>query len=314
LFPSHLPGRSIIAGPAWFRATWIEADLSIKRRRSILMRRASTCLAVLSLGILSLPGAASAAPTVTFKLTAIPIPGYPHTGNILGAGAAGLFEFTIKGTEYDEGHPAPLIGVKVTFPSGTKIHPQGFKACTKASLEKLGEKAIGTASCPKQSLLTFPESAPQPESPSTFLSKESYARGVVRFGKEVAEEKSRVDGFFAPGGGLYFFSKGVTPASFEIISPGTVTVGGSPATNTTVPLVETVPGAADASVEKIVVYAGAAYKKGGKTVYYATAPKKCPKGGFPVKAELTFANPEALPAPVPGAKVEVDYKAPCPRK
>jgi hypothetical protein len=83
-----------------------------------------------------------------------------------------------------------------------------------------------------------------------------------------------------------------------------------------VPLVETVPGAADASVEKIVVYAGAAYKKGGKTVYYGTMPKKgtCPKGGYPVKAELTFANIAALPADVPGEKVTANYKAPCPRK
>ena len=55
----------------------------------ILMRRASTCLAVLGLAALGLPAAASAAPTVTFKATAIPIPGFPHTGNILGAGAAG---------------------------------------------------------------------------------------------------------------------------------------------------------------------------------------------------------------------------------
>ena len=280
------------------------------------MRRASTCLAVLGLALLSVPAAASAAPTVTLKETAIPIPHYPHTGNIYGAGAAALFEFTIKGTEYDEGHPAPLIGVNVSFPKGTKLHPSGFKTCTKASLEKLGEKAIGTSSCPKQSLLTFPISAPQPESPSTILSKESYALGVVRFGKEVTEEKSRVEGFFAPGGNLYFFSKGVTPASFEILSPGTVTIGSTPKNNTTVPLVETVPGAADASVEKIVVYAGAAYKKGGKTVYYGTMPKKgsCPKGGYPVKAELTFANIAALPARRSGRKSHGELQGALPRK
>ncbi len=278
------------------------------------MRRASTCLAVLGLALLSVPAAASAAPTVTYKVTAIPIPGYPHTGNIAGAGAAALFEFTIKGTEYDEGHPAPLIGVNVTFPKGTALHPSGFKTCSKASLEKLGEKAVGSASCPKQSELTFPISAPQPESPSIILPKESYALGVVRFGKEVTEEKSRVLGFFAPGGNLVFFSKGVTPAAFEILSPGTVSIGSTPKTNTTVPLVETVPGAADASVEKIIVYAGSAYKKGGKTVYYGTMPKKCPKGGYPVKAELTFAKISALPADEPGEKVTANYKAPCARK
>ncbi len=41
-------------------ATRIEADLSIKMRRENLMRRASTCLAVLGLALLALPGVASA--------------------------------------------------------------------------------------------------------------------------------------------------------------------------------------------------------------------------------------------------------------
>ena len=84
-----------------------------------------------------------------------------------------------------------------------------------------------------------------------------------------------------------------------------------PALDTKIPLIETLPGAADASTEKIVVYGGAAYKKGGKTTYYGTLPKKCPAGGFPVKAELTFATNgnEATPETVSAV-----YKAPCPRK
>ena len=52
------------------------------------MRRASTCLAVLGLAVLGLSATASAAPTITLKAEAVPIPGFPHTGNILGAGAA----------------------------------------------------------------------------------------------------------------------------------------------------------------------------------------------------------------------------------
>ena len=34
--------------------------------------------------------------------------------------------------------------------------------------------------------------------------------------------------------------------------------------------------------------AGSAYKKGKKTVYYGRVPKKCPKGGFPIKTEVIF--------------------------
>ena len=37
---------------------------------------------------LALPAVSAATPTVTFKAKPLPIPGYPHTGFILGAGTA----------------------------------------------------------------------------------------------------------------------------------------------------------------------------------------------------------------------------------
>jgi hypothetical protein len=279
------------------------------------MRRASLCLALLGLAVLAIPASALAVPTVTFKAVAIPIPGFPHTGNILGAGAALRTEFKISGSEYDEGHPPPLIGVNVFFPAGSKLHPQGFPTCSPSALREVGEPAIGTKACPKGSLLTFPVKGAQPESPGTVLKNESYGLGVVKIGSgPPPEEKTRVQGFFAPGGGLEFFVKGVSPSLFEFISLGHLTGAGGgfgPAIFTTVPLVETLPGAADASVEKIVVYAGAAFKKGKKTTYYGTIPKKCPKGGFPLKAELTFAENGNTLTPVTAVAT---YKVPCPRK
>ena len=74
-----------------------------------------------------LPGAASAVPTVKFKAKSVPIAGFPHTGNIRGAGAAFESEFVISGTEYG-GFPPPLIGVNVFFPKGTRLTPAGFPA------------------------------------------------------------------------------------------------------------------------------------------------------------------------------------------
>ncbi|HEX7465380.1 MAG TPA: hypothetical protein VF309_01985, partial [Usitatibacter sp.] len=95
--------------------------------------------------MLALTSAASAAPTVTFKAKAVPIPGFPHTGNILGAGAAIESEFTIKGNEYG-GFPPPLIGVTVFLPAGVKLHKAGFPNCPQAFIEaKEPEK------CPKKS-------------------------------------------------------------------------------------------------------------------------------------------------------------------
>lgn len=259
------------------------------------MRRASTCLALLGLAILGLPAAASAQPVVTFKATAVPIPGFPGTGNILGAGAAVKFEWTVKGNEY-AGFAAPLIGVNTFFPAGTKINPAGFTSCSPTSLKNIGAK-----SCPKASRLTTA----------------GEALGVVSFGTERVPEKVSVEGFFAPNNGLQFLTVGTTPASFEFISTSHKTTAGAPYGPeyiTEVPLVETVPGAPDGSVESIDVTAGAATKKNGKAIYYGRVPTKCPKGGFPLKSELVFANPADLPARVAGATVSNTYKAPCPRK
>ena len=77
-----------------------------------------------------------------------------------------------------------------------------------------------------------------------------------------------------------------------------------------VPLVETVPGANDASVKKIKVKTGSAIKKNGKVTYYGTLPTTCPKKYLPVKAELTFAGLGGLTE----TTVSAEYHAPCPRK
>jgi hypothetical protein len=261
------------------------------------MRRASTCLAVVGFALLALTGVASAAPTVKFKAEAVPIPGFPHTGNIYGAGAAVHAEYEISGTEYG-GFPPPLIGINFFLPKGTKIHNQGFPTCAKSNLEPSGR---GPSACPKGS-----SAGPV-----------GSALGIVSFGKERVPEETTIESFYAPGGGVVFFTSGHSPVSLEILSSGHYTsLGGGggfgPELITEIPLVETVPGAPDASVEKINVKAGSAYKKGKKVVYYGTLPKKgqCPKGGFNVKTEVLFAGLGGL-AP---QTVTANYKAPCPRK
>jgi len=260
-----------------------------------MMRRISTCLAVLGLAVLGLSATTSAvaAPTVTLKGTAVPIPGFPHTGNILGAGTAFKSEFTISGTEYG-GFPPPLIGVKFYGPAGSKLSPQGFGTCAPATIE-----ASGPRPCPKTS-----KAGPV-----------GSASGVVSFGTERVQESVTVEPFFAPGGGLEFFADGTSPVSIEILSKGKVLNSSppfGPTVLTEVPLVESVPGALDASVKVISVQVGAAYKKGKKTHYYLTVPKKCPAGGFPLKAVMEFGNvnnPKEL-----GSTAEATYKAPCPKK
>jgi len=258
------------------------------------MRRAST-LALLGLAVmaLGLSATAVAAPKVTFKTKAIPIkknpsskggPNWPGTGNILGAPTAVEAEFHITGTEYF-GSPSPLIGVVATFPTGSKVTTKGFTTCSNGILE-----SHEVQKCPKKSI-----AGPQGE-----------AGGVVSFGSTRVHEKLTVQPFFAPGGGLAFYAEGREPALIELLSKGAFTsLAPTPTLSTEVPLVITVPEAPYGSAEYIKVEVGAAFMKGKKLVSYGTLPKKCPKGGFPVKATLKFLS---------GESVNVTSKPPCPKK
>ena len=257
------------------------------------MRRAMISLAAMAVGVLALAGTASAAPTVKFKAKAVPIAGFPHTGNIFGAGAAVESEFQISGTEYG-GFPPPLTHVNVYLPAGVKLHPSGFPTCNPAVLEPSGK---GPSGCSKGS----------------HAGPVGTGEGFVAFGKEVVPEKVTIQGFYAPGGGLTFFTFGHEPVLLEILSKGHfVNSSGlfSKKFEAEVPLVETVPGAQDASVKTIKVKTGSAIKKNGKVQYYGTMPTKCPKKYLPVKAELTFAGLGGLTEQT----VTAEYKAPCPKK
>ena len=257
------------------------------------MRRASTCLAVLGLSViaLALPSFAAATPVITFKAKAVPITGFAHTWNILGAGAALQAEYTISGSEYG-GYPPPLEGINFYLPKGAVLHPSGFPTCARSVLEPTGG---GPKTCPKGSA----------------AGPVGNVLGFVAFGTKIVEEQSTVESFYAPGGGLEFFTFGHEPTILEIISEGKyINAGGlySHELIASIPLVETVPGAQDASVKSISVKVGSAYKSGGKTIYYGKLPTKCPKGGFPLKTEVIFAGVGGLSRQV----VSAMYKAACP--
>ena len=153
-----------------------------------------------ALALLGLAGTAAATPTVTFKAEAVPIPGYPGTGLKFGAGAAVKAEYTITGTEY-EGSPPPLEGVNFYLPQGTKLHTSGFPTCAPSVLEPSG---AGPKSCSAS-----PHAGPTGE-----------VQGFVSLGGERVRENATLESFYAPGGGLEFFTFGHTPVSLEILSKG----------------------------------------------------------------------------------------------
>ena len=256
------------------------------------MRRGATGLLGFALAAATIvPGLAAAAPTVSIKAKIVPIAGFPHTGNKLGAGAAVESRVTISGTEYG-GFPPPLIGVNVFLPKGTVLHPEGFPTCPVATLEPTGP---GPKYCPQGS-----QAGPV-----------GRVRGEVAFGTKIVPEEGTIESFFAEGGGLEFFTYGHEPTIIEVISKAHyVPASGiySHELIAAVPLVETVPGAQDASVTSVSIRVGSAIRLHGQTIYYGRVPRSCPKGGFPAKAELTFAGLGGLTQ----VTVTKKLKVPCP--
>jgi hypothetical protein len=225
----------------------------------------------------------------------VPIAGFPHTGNYFGAGAAVRAEVRISGAEYG-GFPPPLIGINVYLPAGVQLHPQGFPTCPPIFVIERREPRL----CP-------PGSAAGPV---------GHVWGVVAFGREIVKEEGEILSFFAPDGGFEFLTLGHSPVVLEIpttsrlLHPGGA--GGFGAEFVAaIPLVETVPGAQDASVEAIDITLGAAIRRHGKPVYYGTVPRTCPRGGFRAKGEFIFAHNGDPLAP---ETVTVPVTAPCPKR
>jgi hypothetical protein len=256
------------------------------------MRRTLSLIVVACIGVLAAVPAASAAPEVKFKVIPLPIPGFPGTGYLLGAGAALEAEYRISGSEYS-GFPAPLIGVAFYLPPGTHIHPAGFPTCPDA--------------------LILTEKEPQ-RCPAGSKAGTGTVQGIVAFGHTRVPEEATLESFFSASGGLSFFTFGHDPVSLEIPSTAKYAnlagAGGKgPELISQVPLVETVPGAPDASVQRINIKVGAAMRQGKHVIYYGTVPRTCPKGGFTVRTALTFAGLAGLTQQT----VTAQYTAPCPR-
>jgi hypothetical protein len=269
---------------------------------------------VLGLVALSLPAMASAEATVSitkFTAKAVPVPkpgggSWKGTGNCLGCGAGVEANYEISGEGYGatpqnpKGGIAPISEVDFFLPAGAKIHPSGFGSCTEAAL-----KARGAEGCPKSSIA----------SPVGSL------LGEVTFGSERVPEEATLQAFFAPGGGLLFYTQGLTPTVVEVVSTGKwVRSSGkySWELETLVPAVATVPGAALASVSRVHITAGAARRAHGKVIPYGTVPKRgeCPKGGFYGKLEVTFGGMFGgeREFAIPAKTVSKVVRAPCPRR
>jgi hypothetical protein len=268
------------------------------------------CLLLLGSVLLVAPAQAAAeeipAPTLKVKAAAVPIPGFPGTGNFYGKGADVEATLEIAGSGYGatpqnpNGSVPPVSAVNVYLPKGVKLHQSGFGSCAEATL-----KNVGPSGCPKSSV----------------ASPIGSVLGEVTFGTERVPETATLQAFFGPAGSVLFYTQGSTPVSLEIVSTGRFVRSSGKYSwelKTLVPPVATVPGAPLASVSKIHLKAGAAYKSHGKVISYGTVPKKgeCPKGGFYGKTEVTFGGSYGGEREfgIPAKTVSSVIRVPCPRR
>jgi hypothetical protein len=237
---------------------------------------------LVALGILGLPGAAPAATVTGVKASIKPIPGFPETGNILGAGAEVEIEGRLEGNELPGGLPLQTRRLAIYFPAGTKIDPTGFPTCTVAKLEVSGPEG-----CPKKSRIAV----------GTVGVADQIGSG------EATREEGALEIYITPGNGVVAYANAASPISAQIIIPAHWERAPAPKLTFEIPLVYSVPGALPVSGTSLHVKAGAAIRKGGKTYYYGRVPAKCPKGGFPGKGEVTLEG---------GQNIVTMVKVPCP--
>ncbi len=251
------------------------------------MRRVPVYMVLVVLAVLGLPAVASAATVTGVKAKILPIPGFPETGDILGAGADVEIEGRLEGDELPGGLPLQTRRLVLYFPAGTKIDPTGFPTCTVAKLEEAGPEG-----CPKQSRIAD----------GTVGVADQIGSG------EATREEGKLEVFITPGDGVVAYANAASPISAQIIIPAqweTAPPPYGPKLTFNIPLVDSVPGALPVSGTSLKETAGAAIRRNGKTYYYGRVPAKCPKGGFPGKGEVTLEG---------GQNIVTELKVPCPTR
>jgi hypothetical protein len=251
------------------------------------MRKACMYSVLVALAVLVVPAFASAATVTGVKTAIVPIPGFPETGDILGAGADVEVEGRLEGNELPGGLPLQTRRLVLYFPAGTRIDPTGFPTCTVVKLEEVGPEG-----CPKQSRIAD----------GTVGVADQIGSG------EATREEGALEMFITPGDGVVAYANAASPISAQIIIPAHWETAPAPyglKLTLEIPLVDSVPGALPVSGTSLKEKVGAAIRKNGKTYYYSRVPSKCPKGGFPGTGEVTLEG---------GQNIITEVKILCPER
>jgi hypothetical protein len=226
-------------------------------------------------------------PSLTLSARALPLAGFPHTGDLAGRGASLSLTVGFGGNQYG-GFPPPLSALVLTLPPGTRFSSHGFPRCRTAP-------TVGTAPhCPAK----------------TLIGPETSAETSVASASGVVVETAWVQSFYDRFGGMSFLTVGEAPADFSVTGTGVrATAGGAPQIRYALPLVETEPGQRYMSLTGLNLRLGSGLMTPNGPRFSLLLPRRCPLGYLPFAAEAAFAAVGGLPAQTASAT----YRAPCPR-
>jgi hypothetical protein len=266
----------------------------VPRRPRASRRTPALALALLlALGLatltLTLPAAAGAAQTVSLHTSFSP--------DRAGASTTITFGFTIAGSEGRA--PSPLLGIDLHLPGGLG----------------LARDTLGLAVCePEDLYVEGPEGCPA-------NSHVGYGSAVaeVPYGPETVYEEAQVYAYRGETENdhvtILFFTEALGPVYAALVFPGALIEDTGPfsgSIDTTVPLIPSVPGGPNVSVQRFQSTfgpSGLTYERElhGRIVHFqprgVTVPRQCPPGGYPFAADFVFED---------GSRQTVNSTAPCP--
>jgi len=219
------------------------------------------------LAVFGLPALASAATVTGVKAAIVPIPGFPETGDILGAGADVEIEGKLEGNELPGGLPLQTRKLVVYFPAGTKIDPTGFPTCTVAKLEEVGPQG-----CPAKSRIAD----------GTVGVADQIGNG------EATREEGALEIFITPGDGVVAYANAASPISAQIIIPAHWETAPAPyglKLTFEIPLVDSVPGALPVSGTSLKVRPAPRSARTARPTTTAASPPSAQRAAFPARAK-----------------------------
>jgi hypothetical protein len=249
----------------------------------------SAIAAVICCALLSVATAARAEETVRITSAGFSPDKLGVPTNVFGSATIGSTNLPV---------PSPITHVNVYGPSGTTLNLEGTGTCSEATLLNVGPEG-----CAADSKAGF-----------------GGGEGVYELGHEIVNEKFTLDFFLGdnqPGHTvLLIYLNGSSPVSIQLVFTAPVINSPKPyglGFSLNVPIIKVLPEASDASAISSFLTLGAknvAYFKrvhGKRKLLHVKgiiAPKRCPRGGWPVASQFSFED---------NSTVISKSKIPCPK-